>query len=151
MARPMHTCHRMLATLPIALVVVVLLSMIGYMILLPHRAVIALGQHVGRLSDHEAWRSDSHARARAMYHAAEADADVDDQADEALDEAARGESGTSDATADEPGEIDAIGQAAGLLLVDGEPFTGLAAVDRRDAHRWELDPESADDERPETD
>jgi Family of unknown function (DUF6335) len=151
----MHTYHRMLATLPLALVVVILLSMIGYAILLPNRAVRALSlQHVGRLFDREAWCSDSYERARAMYHAVDVDADAPDQtadADEVLDEAARGESGTSDATADAPDEIDAIGQAAGLSVADGEPFTGLAEIDRRDAHRWELDPESADEERPETD
>jgi hypothetical protein len=142
----------MLAMLPIALVVVIFLALIGYAILLPHRAVLALSvQHVGRRSYHAAWRSDSYERARAMYHAVEVDADPPDQAedaDEVLDEAARGESGTSDATADDADEIDAIGQAAGLSLADGEPVTGLAEIDRRDAHRWELDPESADEERP---
>jgi hypothetical protein len=132
-----------------------LLSMIAYAISLPDRAIRALSlQHVGRRSDHD-WCSDSYERARATYHAVEVNADAPDRtedADEVLDEAARGESGTSDATADDSDEIDAIGQAAGLSVADGEPFTALVAeVDRRDAHRWELDPESADEERPETD
>jgi len=68
--------------------------------------------------------------------------------DETLDDAAQGVSVTSDATADstdETGEIDAIGRAAGLVVRDDRPFRGIDEVERRDAHRWELDPASAED------
>ena len=65
--------------------------------------------------------------------------------DEKLDKAAQGESGTSDATGDGTGEIDAIGHAAGLVVRDDRPFRGVEEVDRRDEHRWENDPASADD------
>jgi hypothetical protein len=65
--------------------------------------------------------------------------------DERLDKAAQGESGTSDATGDGTGEIDAIGRAAGLVVRDDRPFHGIAEVERRDEHRWENDPASADD------
>ena len=65
--------------------------------------------------------------------------------DEKLDKAAQGQSGTSDATGAGTGEIDAIGQAAGLVVRDGRPFHGIDEVDRRDEHRWENDPISADD------
>jgi len=65
--------------------------------------------------------------------------------DENLDRAALGENGTSDATGDGTGEIDAIGKAAGLVVRDDKPFRGIDEVERRDGHRWELDPASADD------
>lgn len=68
--------------------------------------------------------------------------------DETLDDAAQGVSVTSDATADgtnETGEIDAIGRAAGLVVRDDKPFRGIDEVERRDEHRWELDPASAED------
>jgi hypothetical protein len=63
--------------------------------------------------------------------------------DELLDQAAQGASGTSDATATGTGEIDAIGRAAGLVSRDDRPFRGIDEVERRDGHRWELDPASA--------
>ena len=68
--------------------------------------------------------------------------------DETLDDAARGVSVTSDATVDstgETGEIDAIGRAAGLVVRDDRPFRGIEEVERRDEHRWELDPASVED------
>ena len=65
--------------------------------------------------------------------------------DEKLDNAAQGQSGTSDATGDGSGEIDAIGRAAGHVVRDDRPFHGIDEVDRRDRHRWENDPASADD------
>ena len=65
--------------------------------------------------------------------------------DEELEKAALGESGTSDATDDGTGEIDAIGKAAGQIVRDDKPFRGIDEVERRDEHRWELDPASADD------
>ena len=68
----------------------------------------------------------------------------DTNRDEALDEAAQGMTGTSDETADGTGEIDAIGHAAGLLVRDDKPFRGIDEVERRDDHRWELDPASAE-------
>ena len=75
----------------------------------------------------------------------------DDDGDEALDDAAQGYVGssdddTSDDTADDSGEIDAIGHAAGLVNRDDKPFRGIEEVERRDEHRWELDPKSADSE-----
>ena len=76
----------------------------------------------------------------------ESDDQVDEDADEALDDAAQGVTGTSDETADGSGEIDAIGHAAGLVVNDDKPFRGIDEVDRRDEHRWELDPRSSDGE-----
>jgi len=69
----------------------------------------------------------------------------DTDVDEELDKAALGETGTSDATGGGTGEIDAIGKAAGLVIRDDKPFRGTDEVERRDGHRWELDPASADD------
>jgi hypothetical protein len=69
----------------------------------------------------------------------------DAMSDEILDVAAQGASGTSDETSDGTGEIDAIGHAAGLVVRDDKPFRGIDEVERRDGHRWELDPASADD------
>jgi len=69
-----------------------------------------------------------------------------DEGDEELDDAAQGVSGNADTTGDGSGEIDAIGHAAGLVSNDKKPFNGIDEVDRRDEHRWELDPRSADDE-----
>ncbi len=64
---------------------------------------------------------------------------------EELDEQAQGQGLTSADGPDGLSEVDAMGEAAGLGP-DGEaPFSGIAAVDRRDATRWELDPRSADD------
>jgi hypothetical protein len=68
-----------------------------------------------------------------------------DQA-ELLDETAQGHSVTSDESADGTGEIDAIGHAAGLVVADQKPFRGIEELERRDVHRWELDPASADPE-----
>jgi hypothetical protein len=42
--------------------------------------------------------------------------------------------------------IDNIGRAAGLTYRDDEPLRSLEKLRDRDAHRWELDPESADDD-----
>ena len=64
--------------------------------------------------------------------------------DVALDEAAHGTSGTEEDTAVGTGEIDAIGHAAGFVVRDDRPFHGIEEIERRDAHRWELDPDSAD-------
>jgi hypothetical protein len=66
-----------------------------------------------------------------------------DDPDEALDDAAQGHGGTSDEAADGTGEIDAMGAAAGLVVRNDRPFRGIDAVERRDEHRWELDPASA--------
>ncbi len=71
--------------------------------------------------------------------------DATSDVDEDLDVAAQGASGTSDEVSDGTGEIDAIGRAAGLVVRDDKPFRGIDEVARRDEHRWELDPESADD------
>jgi hypothetical protein len=78
-------------------------------------------------------------------------------ADEALDAAALGVAPTSDDGGDladeEAGrerETDVIGRAAGISIPDGKPLGGPDEIERRDAHRWELDPSSAE-MPPETD
>lgn len=73
--------------------------------------------------------------------------------DEAVDEQAQGHNLTADDAPDGVGEIDEMAQAAGLPPDNDEPFRGIDAVDRRDGHRWELDPRSAEDiaEREATD
>ncbi len=70
-----------------------------------------------------------------------------DTTDEALDSAAHGEGATEEGAPDGTGEIDAAGDAAGLPEQPDRPFAGIAEVERRDAHRWELDPASAEDDR----
>jgi len=74
------------------------------------------------------------------------DSDPEDDGDEALRAAAQGVSGTSDDVGDGAGEIDAMGQAAGLAVRDDRPLRGIDEVERRDDHRWELDPASAEDD-----
>jgi ketosteroid isomerase-like protein len=66
---------------------------------------------------------------------------------EELDETAQGHDVNSDESHDGNGEIDAIGRAAGLVVRDDKPFRGIEEVERRDEHRWELDPLSADIDR----
>ena len=66
-------------------------------------------------------------------------------ADESLDEAAQGHGVTSETEPEGTGEIDAIGRAAGLVVREDRPLRGIAEVDQRDQHRWELDPASAED------
>jgi hypothetical protein len=157
-ARAMHASTFMLPTLFIPLAVIIVMSMIMCVALLDRAMRASLADGIGsfshRFSDREARRSVAHERALATYIAVEVGADPPRQAedpDEVLQAAARGESGTSDESSDETDEIDAIGQAAGLLVADGKPLRGRDEADRRDNHRWELDPESAKDERPETD
>jgi len=71
------------------------------------------------------------------------------ETDEALDDAAQGVAPTSDEPADgddeDATEIDAIAEAAGIPSREGKPLGGTDKIARRDAHRWELDPESAED------
>jgi uncharacterized protein DUF6335 len=71
------------------------------------------------------------------------------EADEALHDAAQGVAPTSDEPADDGDEgtteIDAIGEAAGIPSREGKPLGGPDKIARRDAHRWELDPASAED------
>lgn len=76
--------------------------------------------------------------------------DASSDPDEELDLAALGQTGTSDeaeglASEDVESEIDAIGEAAGMVVRDDKPLRGIDEVERRDDHRWELDPASADD------
>ncbi len=97
--------------------------------------------------------------ARSMHHLAAEDrmktmknraprtgADVD----AALAAAAQGLAPTSD-DADALGdgedrrETDVIGKAAGVAVADGKELGGPDEIDARDAHRWELDPASADE------
>lgn len=72
-------------------------------------------------------------------------ADIDD----ALDVEAQGMGPTSDdanAVEDEGlGEIDAIGAAAGVHKSRDKPLNATDEIAERDAHRWELDPASAED------
>ncbi len=75
--------------------------------------------------------------------------------DEALDAAAQGVAPTSDdggrLAEDEAGrerELDVIGKAAGIAIPDGTALGGPDEIERRDAHRWELDPSSAEDPSP---
>ncbi len=69
--------------------------------------------------------------------------------DAALAAAARGAAPTSDDAAALPNdedrrETDVIGKAAGVMIADRKPLGGPDMIERRDAHRWELDPASAD-------
>ena len=41
--------------------------------------------------------------------------------------------------------MDAIGAAVGLTYSDSEPLHTTEKLERRDEHRWELDPASAED------
>jgi hypothetical protein len=45
--------------------------------------------------------------------------------------------------------VDELGQAAGLTYEDDEPLNGEEKLLKRDRNRWELDPESAEDEAQE--
>lgn len=68
--------------------------------------------------------------------------------DAALAAAAQGVAPTSDDAAPIDGEdreTDIIGKAAGIAVADGQPLGGPDEIERRDAHRWELDPASADE------
>jgi len=74
--------------------------------------------------------------------------EIDD--DEALDEAARGVAASDDDDSGDPdaevaSEVTAIGDAAGVTQPDGLPLGGPDEIEQRDAHRWELDPRSADE------
>ena len=46
---------------------------------------------------------------------------------------------------DERSEVDVMGVAAGVVIPDDEPLGGRDEIAKRDAHRWELDPASAED------
>ncbi|MEO8700858.1 MAG: DUF6335 family protein [Kofleriaceae bacterium] len=69
--------------------------------------------------------------------------------DAALAAAAQGEAPTSDDAAALDGEdrreTDVIGKAAGVAVANGKPLGGPDEIEQRDAHRWELDPASADE------
>jgi hypothetical protein len=70
--------------------------------------------------------------------------------DDALAAAAQGVEPTSDDAdalpdGEDRRETDVIGKAAGVVLPDGEPLGGPDEIEQRDAHRWELDPASADE------
>ncbi len=80
------------------------------------------------------------------------DTDTTDQ-DEQLDEAAQGTSVTAEDTTDgETGEIDTIGEAAGFVVRDEKPLHGVEEeLERRDEHRWELNPASEAEDGPEQD
>lgn len=87
-----------------------------------------------------------------MTHTKNIGAESGAQDDEALDAAAKGVAPTSDeadeaADADDD-EIEAMGEAAGIPIPDDQPLDGSDEMARRDAHRWELDPASAEDRAP---
>jgi hypothetical protein len=69
--------------------------------------------------------------------------DVDAKWDDAYaigDEAPGGDNPTPDQN-----EVDAIGRAIGAEYADDEELMGGDEIGARDAHRWELDPQSRDD------
>ena len=69
---------------------------------------------------------------------------TDTDLDEALKDAAQGQNiNADDIEEDGASEIDEIGRAAGLKPSSKKPFRGVEEVDKRDEHRWELDPASA--------
>jgi hypothetical protein len=68
----------------------------------------------------------------------------DTDIDEELDAAAQGDMSKTDGGPDHESEIDAIGEAAGVRDNPKKAFRGIAKVEERDAHRWELDPKSKD-------
>lgn len=75
---------------------------------------------------------------------------ADPDVDVALAAVAQGVAPTSDDAnalpdGENPRETDAIGEAARLVIADGEPLGGPDQIEERDAHRWELDPASADE------
>ena len=41
--------------------------------------------------------------------------------------------------------VDELGKAVGIIYEDGEPLHTTEKLEARDAHRWELDPASAED------
>ena len=77
------------------------------------------------------------------------DTHQDTDLDETLDEAAQGASLETSEAEDETSATDAIGRAAGLEVRDDKPFRGIEEVERRDQHRWELDPASRLEDEPE--
>jgi hypothetical protein len=80
------------------------------------------------------------------HHSLSPDISADD-IDAAWDEAGVGEE-TVGGTAPTPDQdqVDEIGEAAGLTYEDDEPLHTGDKLAERDRHRWELNPESADDE-----
>jgi hypothetical protein len=70
-----------------------------------------------------------------------------DDLDAAWDEAGVGEEmvGGTNPTPDQD-QVDEIGRAAGLTYRDDEPLNTGERLEERDRHRWELNPESAEDE-----
>lgn len=65
--------------------------------------------------------------------------------DEALDAEAQGVASDDDDDESAETETDAIGKAAGVRAPRHKPLRGDDEVADRDAHRWELDPASAED------
>ena len=70
----------------------------------------------------------------------------DTNLDEELDAAAQGDTSKSDGGPANEDEIDAMGEAAGLVDKPEKPFRGVDRVERRDEKRWELDPKSKNKE-----
>jgi hypothetical protein len=70
--------------------------------------------------------------------------------DAAREVAAVGEDSVGDGnTAPDQNVVEELGKAVGLVYEDGEPLHTTEKVERRDEHRWELDPASSEgfDER----
>lgn len=80
------------------------------------------------------------------HHGASPELAADD-IDAAWDEANVGEEtvGGTNPTPDQD-QVDEIGEAAGLTYEDDEPLNTGEKLEERDRHRWELNPESAEDE-----
>jgi len=78
--------------------------------------------------------------------------------DEELDAAARGyfpdeaDDGDDENRDENWDEIAAMGEAAGIPIPDGKPLGDVDPIERRDTHRWEFVPDSAEDaDAPELD
>jgi hypothetical protein len=86
-------------------------------------------------------------RRRLAEHHSELPELAADDLDAAWDEAGVGEEtvGGSTPTPDQD-QVDEIGEAAGLTYEDEEPLNTGEKLEQRDRHRWELNPESAEDE-----
>ncbi len=80
------------------------------------------------------------------HHGESPDLSADD-IDAAWDESDVGEE-TVGGTAPTPDQdqVDEIGEAAGLTYEDDEPLNTGERLEERDRHRWELNPESAEEE-----
>ena len=93
-----------------------------------------------RTGGHElAQRIRQHTSTGPAMTAGDVDADWED-AESVGDEAPGGDNPTPDQDV-----VDDIGRAVGVQYDDNEELKGEAKISKRDKHRWELDPASAED------